>query len=231
MRWAGRGILAGIAIFLSSPARAQTASATIGLAPKPPVREGWKQIPGPRLALVPPPAARTRAPAPVKAAVDPATRLRAALVAHARAIADGRAKAARKDCSGFVTSVYAAAGKPLVVPETYRVGSSASAMLHAWAKGEARAFSKEAPSPGDLAFFRDTYGPRKGAITHVAMVEQVETDGTVLLVHYLSGRIKRDRMNLATPTDPKTNGYFRKRTSPKEPVLAGELFVAFARPK
>lgn len=177
--------------------------------------------------MIPPPASLKRAPPPV----TPESQFRTALVTHARAIANGKERAARRDCSGFVAAVFAAAGRPLVVPEPYRISSRASETLHAWAKGEGRAFSKDAPAPGDLAFFRDTYGPRNGTITHVAMVETVGTDGTVTLLHYLSGTIRRDRMNLANPGDPKLNGYFRKRTAPKESVLAGELFVAYARPE
>lgn len=201
---------AALTIFLlslSPPARAQTTSAVICLI----------RVPAPVAPPVPP--------------MPPVNHLRAALVTRARAIADGKASSSRRDCSGFVTAVYASAGKPLVVPERYRVSSSASEMLHAWAKAEGRAFSQGTPAPGDLAFFRDTFGPRRGAVTHVAMVEAIADDGTVTLLHYLSGTVRRDRMNLATPSDPKTNGYFRKKSAAHEPVLAGELFVAFARPE
>ena len=157
--------------------------------------------------------------------------LGARVVANGRAILAGKAKKpARQDCSGFVTAIYARAGHELVVPPRYTKGTkSLSEMLYRWAKDEGRTHRKR-PRPGDIAFFRDTYGRINGRITHIAVVESVGEDGSVTLIHHMGGRYRRSPMHLGDPHEPLKNGFFRKRGSANEPVLAGELFVAYARP-
>jgi hypothetical protein len=149
---------------------------------------------------------------------------------HAAAIAAGLEKPPmRHDCSGFIFAAYAAAGEPLTIPDRYAGKSgSAAKMLYSWAHAEKRDFH-ERPEPGDLAFFRDTYGPKGTGITHVALVEKVDADGNVTLIHYLSNKVMRSRMNLAHPADPAVNGYLRKKDKPGTPLLSGQLFVAYAR--
>lgn len=153
-----------------------------------------------------------------------------ARIAHAKALANAGKlhDGARRDCSGFVQDVFRAAGQPLRIPERYQRFPNVSAMLHDWARGEGRAF-RGTPAPGDLVFFRDTFGDVNGRITHVALVERVRKDGTVELIHYISGRIRRDPMNLARPTDHTVNAFLRKKKRAGEPTLAGQLFVAYAR--
>lgn len=138
-------------------------------------------------------------------------------------------KGTRADCSGFVMAAYREAGHPLVIPTDYRKGRRVSAMLHEWSAGTRRSFRKDRPSPGDLVFFRDTAGPRRGDITHVGIVESVEKDGTVVFLHHMGGRIRRDRMNIARPSDPSDNAWLRRTKRRGTPALAGELFVAYAR--
>ena len=152
------------------------------------------------------------------------------IVAHAQALANaGKLHAGeRRDCSGFVMDAYRAAGKPLAIPPRYQRFPNVSAMLHDWSSAEGRAFTGK-PAPGDLVFFRDTVGRLNGRITHVALVERVREDGTVDLIHYISGGIRRDQMNLARPNDHTVNAWLRRKQSKREPALAGELFVAYAR--
>lgn len=151
-------------------------------------------------------------------------------IAHAKALAnagkmhDGE----RRDCSGFVMDVFRAAGQPLRIPDRYQRFPNVSAMLHDWSSAEGRVF-RGTPVPGDVVFFRDTIGDVNGRITHVALVERVRDDGTVELIHYISGKIRRDPMNLARPGDHTVNAWLRKKKHAKEPALAGELFVAYAR--
>lgn len=135
----------------------------------------------------------------------------------------------RRDCSGFVTHVYASAGRPLRVPAKHQVAPNVSAQLHAWAKNEGVAFRDRRPEAGDLAFFRDTYGKIANRVTHVGIVDRVERNGDVVVVHWMNGKVRRDKLSLAAPRDPKRNGYFRRKRAAGEPVLSGELFVGFAR--
>lgn len=156
---------------------------------------------------------------------------RAKAVANGRAILAGSAaKPRREDCSGFVTAIYERAGLPLEISPASQKGTRSMAeMLYQTAKADGRTHS-DAPRPGDLVFYRDTYGKIDGRITHVAVVESVEDDGTVMVLHNIGGRYRRSPMNLAKPHEPLKNGFFRKKGSANEPVLAGELFVAYARP-
>jgi hypothetical protein len=127
-------------------------------------------------------------------------------------------------------AAYDAAGAPLEVPEKYRARHpNASAMLEDWAQSENKAFTDHKPRPGDLVFFRDTTGPLLGKVTHVALVESVDGDGEVTLLHYVNGGVRHDRMDPAHPEDRARNSYLRRTRRRGEPALAGELFVTYAR--
>lgn len=166
---------------------------------------------------------------PPSASLKPDFREKA--VSNGRAILAGNApKPKREDCSGFVTAIYERAGHSLEIsPDAQRGTRSMAEMLYRTAKADGRTHSG-APRPGDLAFYRDTYGKMDGRITHVAVVESIQEDGTVMVLHNIGGRYRRSPMNLAKPHEPLKNGFFRKKGSANEPVLAGELFVAYARP-
>ena len=157
----------------------------------------------------------------------------AEVIAHAEAFAKAGKlpKTAKRDCSGFVLAAYRAAGAPLAVPVESQRDRNLSAMLHDWSVDSHRSFRKGNPAPGDLVFFRDTITDRglKNHVTHVALVESVDGDGTVQLIHYMGGKIRRDAMSLSRPTDPAKNGWLRKKQHAGDPALAGELFVAYAR--
>jgi hypothetical protein len=140
----------------------------------------------------------------------------------------------RDDCSGFVMAVLDRAGMPI---------SGNTASIYTWADERGAVHHRKRPSPGDLVFFDDTYdrnhnGRRDDALSHIAVVLEVERDGTILMAHdgTSSGRTTF-RMNLESPelraasdgtvlndwlrarrdSDPKGTGY-----------LAGELWRAFA---
>ncbi len=150
-------------------------------------------------------------------------------VAHAKAYAvTGKLPAgARRDCSGFVVAAFRAAGAPMDIPPAYQKHKGVSAMLHAWSKAEKRVVGE--PKAGDVVFFRDTYGKLLGRVTHVGIVEDVKTDGTVVVLHYMGGKIRRDLLNTKQPKDVEKNGWLRRKKTAGEPALAGELFVAYAR--
>ena len=95
--------------------------------------------------------------------------------------------------------------------------------------------------PGDLVFFDHTWdyngdGRVNDPLTHVGIVEQVESDGTIVFISRVSDAIERYRMNLAQPhvhrrADGRVlNDYMRrKRWSDQKGTryLTGELFAAF----
>jgi peptidoglycan DL-endopeptidase CwlO len=133
------------------------------------------------------------------------------------------------DCSGFVAAVFTLAGLPLA-------GSPPWMWDRAVAAGAVH--QRPLPSPGDIAFFDDTYdrdgnGRRDDPKSHVAVVLSVDAaSGDLRLAHggATSGRATF-RMNLAHPHDPSRNSGLRRpnrRDDPDVPRLAGELWAGFA---
>ncbi|MBA2321809.1 MAG: hypothetical protein H0V89_11735, partial [Deltaproteobacteria bacterium] len=95
------------------------------------------------------------------------------------------------------------------------------------------------PSPGDIAFFDDTYDrngdrQRNDPKSHVAIVLSADAaTGDILLAHGGSthGRALF-HMNLRRPSDPDANSGIRRPSAsdrPGVPRLAGELFTGFGR--
>lgn len=142
----------------------------------------------------------------------------------------------KNDCSGFIHGVYQSSGRKIEYKHL-RKGRSLSESLYRTLLDRSLTFSEWSPNPGDAAFFWNTVassGTREG-ITHVALVEEVDPDGTVVLIHYSSGNVNRIRMNLKHPrerTDPSgrvINDYLRRSESgsPRRDYLAGNLFAAY----
>ena len=158
---------------------------------------------------------------PTLAAPEPESPARERLVSAARRMLGRRFHG---DCSGFVLSLLRRIGvRPSLPPARSRSESL-------W-----RASRKvEAPRPGDLAFFHDTYDRNRDGLandpyTHVALVEEVEGEVVTLLHRGLRG-IERVRMDLAHPSDPDANDPVRVARAGDPPgtrVLAGELFAGF----
>src|SRR5690606_3802041 len=102
---------------------------------------------------------------------------------------------------------------------------------------------RKLPRIGDLAFFDNTYdrdgdGRWDDELTHVAVVVEVEADGTIRMAHDGTSRGRTElRMNLKHPdvrldaSGRVLNDYLRVRTD-KDPrsarYLAGELWRGFA---
>ncbi|MDP2309037.1 MAG: CHAP domain-containing protein [Pseudomonadota bacterium] len=139
----------------------------------------------------------------------------------------------RWDCSGLVEASLASAGCAF---------KGSSAMLFDQAKAAGVLHRRRMPSPGDVAFFDDTYdrngnGRLDDPLSHVAVVESVDKSGTVTMVHIGSKGVVRLRMNLRHPEDRTDaagavlNDNLRahgRSDSPRTRYLAGELWVAFA---
>ena len=139
----------------------------------------------------------------------------------------------RWDCSGYVSAAYALAG--------YEIQGSAANMLTA-ARDRGLVHRRKKPSAGDLAFFdnttdRNDNGLLDDLVTHVALVEAVDGDGTITLIHLGSSGVVRIHMNLYRPDDhvdddgKMLNDYLRRKgshDSPRTQYLTGQLWCAFA---
>jgi len=133
----------------------------------------------------------------------------------------------RYDCSGFVCAAHKRAGVELN-------GNTAS--LYERARRQRLLHKRKLPMLGDVAFFDNTYdrnrnGKRDDKLSHVAIVERVDGDGTITLVHKGSKGIRRITMNLQRPHD-KVDADGQKLNSvlgvhKKGSVLAGELWCGF----
>ncbi|ATB38877.1 hypothetical protein CYFUS_004312 [Cystobacter fuscus] len=141
------------------------------------------------------------------------------------------------DCTGFVEAVHSRAGVSL--RGAAAKGDNGVTAFYRYARAKGRVYTQGTPRPGDLVFFRETYdrnrdGRRNDGLTHVALVDKVEPNGTVVVIHRVKRGVVRYRMNLARPDlkkDPRTgavlNDMLRVPGASKAPVLTGQLFAAY----
>jgi len=152
----------------------------------------------------------------------------ASLIGRSKVVINGTTY--RSDCSGFVEAAYAKAGLSLG-------GSSADLFDQARELGVLH--HKKTPSPGDVAFFDDTWdrngnGRRDDPLSHVALVEQVGDDGEIILIHHGGSGITRIRMNLRDPHVGRRedgvvlNDGLRAGRDDGGPRLTAELWRGFA---
>jgi peptidoglycan DL-endopeptidase CwlO len=139
----------------------------------------------------------------------------------------------RNDCSGFVSAAYAAAGRDL--------HSLNSAALHELARDEGVFHKRRRPLPGDVVFFDNTHdrnGNRRldDKLTHVGVVERVDDDGTITVVHKGGSGVTRIVMNLRHRRQARTddgeeiNSHLRgktRRDRRRTRYLAGQLWRGF----
>jgi hypothetical protein len=142
------------------------------------------------------------------------------------------------DCTGLVRAVF----EPLHVDllADAELSDNGVTAIYRFAQVRGRVFTGGHALPGDLVFFKDTYdqnhdGRNNDGLTHVGIVESVDSDGTVSVIHRVQRGVVRYRMNLAHPdarNDPRTgqpiNDYLRPASGGRPPVLAGQLFAAYA---
>lgn len=147
---------------------------------------------------------------------DPATQELRAQVAQAARSYVGRRRIAVEgtrlpfDCSGLARAAYMHVGVDLtqIEPEP---GENAVRTIFRYARAHGIVYHEDQPAVGDLVFFHDTYdrngnGRRDDPLTHVAVVEQVDDDGTVTIVHRVSRGVLRYRMNLRHPEQTRLPG-------------------------
>jgi hypothetical protein len=143
---------------------------------------------------------------------------------------DGRFK---NDCSGFVNGVYAVKGRKIKY-KYVRAGRSLSESLYLTLKDRNLTYPDIPPQPADAVFFKNTLENSYDKVTHVGLVEEVQTDGTVVVLHYGSGRVCRLKMNLRHPYDYKNdrgeiiNDYLKRNGGRQaRGDLSGALFFMF----
>jgi hypothetical protein len=144
------------------------------------------------------------------------------------------------DCTGVVRLAYESVGIELMTGMG-RAGDNGVTHIYQRARSLG-AVHKGKPQPGDLIFFRETYdrdrdGRRDDGLTHVAVVERVEKDGSVIFVHRGSKGVARGRMNLSQPRIHRAKGkgavvndYLRSASQGRRAYLTGELFAGYASP-
>jgi probable lipoprotein NlpC len=145
------------------------------------------------------------------------------------------------DCSGLARGVYFSAGIDLFDGMEDVRGANGVRMIYRHVRRYGVLHHGPNVRPGDLVFFHNTWdvngnGRLDDLLTHIGVVEKVETDGTVVFVSRVSGGIERYRLNLRYPDLHKTsdgriiNDYMRQRrfTDPRgTEYLTGQLFSAF----
>ncbi len=141
------------------------------------------------------------------------------------------------DCTSFVRAVYEPLGVNLL--SEGKPGDNGVTAMWRFASAHGRIFNGGRPLPGDLVFFKETYdlnrdGRNNDGLTHIGVVEGVEADGTVLVIHRVARGVVRYRMNLSKPNQVRTaqgkrlNDWLRTESPGSKPRLTAELFAGFA---
>lgn len=142
------------------------------------------------------------------------------------------------DCTGLIKGVFDRLGINLTGEA--RSGDNGVTAIYRFAQAHGRIYEGGRPVAGDLVFFRETYdlnrdGRANDGLTHIGLVESVDADGTVRVIHRVRRGVVRYRMNLQHPSthlDPATgvaiNDYLRLPGPGHAEVLTGQLFAAYA---
>ncbi len=150
-----------------------------------------------------------------------------------------------RDCSGFVELVNFQNEEPYYKSKdlsNYYDNANRSKAIFNIMKAKNRVFDKESPNVGDLVFFEDTLQKSKRKIgsyniTHIGIVTQIDSDGTVHFIHNIQGKNRIDQLNMQffdTPaiSGKSVNSYLKRcnSTTPKQKCLSAYYFSAFAAP-
>jgi hypothetical protein len=139
----------------------------------------------------------------------------------------------RDDCSGFVSAVLTAAGIPM---------DGNTAQLYAIAEEHGLLHHDPLPTIGDLVFFDNTHDRNENGVwddwhTHIAVVVDVDPEGTITLAHRGSERalvqmnVLPEHIQQHEEGGRLFNSYLRRKSLSDgkwELNLTGELWRAFA---
>jgi hypothetical protein len=180
--------------------------------------------------------ASSEAPVAVKpGARDRVVEAARALVGQKKVVVDGKTFPA--DCTGLIKGVFAQEGVDLFT--LGQPGDNGVSAIYRYAQARGRVYKGGHPVPGDLVFFTETYdknrdGARNDGLTHVGLVEALEPDGTVLIIHRVARGVVRYRMNLEQPQTASlpggrvVNDWLRSAERGHRPQLTAQLFYGYA---
>ncbi len=164
----------------------------------------------------------------------------AAELVGARTIESGGRRIAY-DCAGVTRAVYLAHGIDLYDGGHQKTQANGVRLIFDHVRAHGRIHKGPVVHAGDLIFFDNTWdangdGVDNDPLTHVGVVEKVESDGTIVFISRVSEAIARYRMNLAHPQTHRQadgrilNDYMRRKRWLDQKgtrYLTGELFAAF----
>lgn len=145
------------------------------------------------------------------------------------------------DCAGLARGVYFSQGVDLYDSLGEIKGGNGVGRIYGHVMRHGRIHYGPTVHPGDLVFFHNTWdfngdGLVNDPLTHVGVVERVDSDGTVVFVSRVSRGIQRFRMNVRAPDTHRTSdgrvlNDFMRRKGSRDPhatkYLTGQLFAAF----
>jgi len=140
---------------------------------------------------------------------------------------------ARNDCSGFVVGVYRSLGYHVELE--YHNTQFVADNLYRNLRAKGKVYYGTRPRKADLAFFRSTVENSGNRVTHVGLVADIESDDTIVIVHYSSQGVSLMRMNLQQPhvhrdeAGKVLNDFLRKKAPymREARLLSGELFFMY----
>lgn len=145
------------------------------------------------------------------------------------------------DCAGVTRAIYLEHGIDLYASHVSDRQPNGVRLIYHHVRQHGQLHQGPTVMPGDLVFFDNTWdfngdGKLNDPLTHVGVVERIESDGTVVFISRVADAVERYRMNLALPHVHKTadgrvlNDYIRRKR-PTDPDdmghLTGELFTFY----
>lgn len=145
------------------------------------------------------------------------------------------------DCAGVTRAIFLRHGIDLYEGGPTDPRANGVRLIYEHVRRYGRLHRGPTVQPGDLVFFDNTWdfngdGKLNDPLTHVGVVEQIESDGTVVFISRVADAIARYRMNLAFPhihknAEGRIHNDFIRRKLPSDPPrmtrLTGQLFSSF----